>query len=64
MSDDLKRYNWFGNEQVKVFCLNCKHSFPANVKWLNLDWTGPQFYKDCPFCKGPSRVKIVRGSLF
>ena len=52
--------HWDGNDQIKVFCLDCRNTFPANVKWLDLSRSLPQIYKYCPYCKRAAKVRIIR----
>ena len=54
------RGSLFGRKQIKVICLNCKHTFPAFEDKIDVDSRAPQLYNACPFCKRVTRIVVYR----
>ncbi|MCR4896431.1 MAG: hypothetical protein K5891_06605 [Lachnospiraceae bacterium] len=49
-----------GRSRVKVECTVCRQSFPAVADRLDLYQSGPQNYLNCPYCRRPTKVTILR----
>lgn len=54
------RGSLFGREQIKVICLQCKHTFPAFTDKIDPASSAPQLYNACPYCKRVTRIKVYR----